>query len=273
MQCFVLVFRGNLLCDYKYLVLQYKMNVILIQVIHRALDILEIIASDPEKPRSLGDIANTLGLNHGTCANIMKTLVSRKYLEQVGTKKGYILGSRSYTLSGNDSYRKDLIEAAAPEMEKLTAALNENSLLAVLSGENRVVIHRVMAEQELQVRTSDEKRIYDAASGRLLLAMLSDAEIERFVGKYGLPSREVWAEADTLENFWSVIGQIRREEYAFQVLPGRQVIGLAVRVEKNAKVVASLSIYLPEYRYMSIDKTALINRLKSTGNQISLKMR
>lgn len=245
----------------------------MIQVIHRALDIMEIVATDPEKPKPLGDIADALGLNHGTCANIIKTLVSRKYLEQVGSKKGYILGSKAYTLSGNDAYRKDLIEAAAPEMEKLTAVINENSLLAILNGENRIVIHRISAEQELQVRTASEKHAYDAASGRLLLALLTDAEIERFTGKYGLPSSEMWSEANTRESFQKVIEQIRREQCAFQILPGRQVIGLAVPVEKNGRVVASLSIYLPEYRYMSIDKMKLVNQLKSTASRITAKLK
>ena len=245
----------------------------MIQVIHRALDIMEIVAADPDKPKSLGDIANTLGLNHGTCANIMKTLVSRKYLEQIGSKKGYILGSKAYTLSGNDAYRKDLIEAAAPEMEKLTAVINENSLLAIMNGENRIVIHRISAEQELQVRTAAEKHVYDAASGRLLLAMLTDVEIERFIMKYGMPSSEMWKEANTRETLQSAIEQIRREQCAFQILPGRQVIGLAVPIEKNERVVASLSIYMPEYRYMSIDKAGLINQLKSTADRITSKLK
>ncbi|MCE6991272.1 IclR family transcriptional regulator [Dyadobacter sp. CY323] len=245
----------------------------MIQVINRALDILEIISANPEKPRSLGDIADNLGLNHGTCANIIKTLVSRKYLEQVGTKKGYVLGSRAYTLSGNDAYRKDLIEMSAPEMEKLTALINENSLLAILNGENRIVIHRISAEQELQVRTAEEKHVYDSASGRLLLAMLPDIDIERFIAKYGLPSELVWKEAHSPEGLMEAIGKIRAERCALQVLPGRQVIGLAVAIQKNSKVVASLSIYLPEYRYMNMDKIALVEKLKSTADRISQKLK
>nr|WP_295926261.1 IclR family transcriptional regulator [uncultured Dyadobacter sp.] len=245
----------------------------MIQVVNRALDILEIVAAEPERPKSLGEIANSLALNHGTCANIMKTLVARKYIEQVGTKKGYILGSRSYTLSGNDAYRKDLIEAAAPEMEKLTNATNENSLLAVLNGDKRIAIHRVSAEQELQVRTADEKHIYDSASGRLLFAMFSDAEIERFISKYGMPSPEMWVEASTDEGLRAVTAQIRREHCAFQVLPGRQVVGLAVPVYKNERIVASLSIYLPEYRFMAIDKLTLINLLKTTAQKITQKLK
>lgn len=245
----------------------------MIQVINRALDILEIISADPEKPKSLGEIADSLGLNHGTCANIIKTLVSRKYMEQIGTKKGYVLGSKAYTLSGNDAYRKDLIEMSAPEMEKLTALINENSLLAVLNGENRIVIHRVSAEQELQVRTAEEKHVFDSASGRLLLAMLSDVDIQRFIAKYGLPAEQIWKEASTLEGFKEAIGKIRAEQCAMQVLPGRQVIGLAAAIYKNGKVIASLSIYLPEYRYMNMDKIALVERLKSTANRISEKLK
>ena len=49
----------------------------MIQVIHRALNILELIARDRNKEYGLSEIADRLGLNHGTCANIIKTLVVR----------------------------------------------------------------------------------------------------------------------------------------------------------------------------------------------------
>jgi DNA-binding IclR family transcriptional regulator len=245
----------------------------MIQVINRALDIIEIIAKNPDNPTSLGEIADALGLNHGTCANIMKTLVARKYLEQVGTKKGYILGAKTYSISGNDSYRKDLITAAKSEMDKLTELTNENCLLAVMNGEQRIVIHSTSAEQELQVRTSPEKHIYDAASGRMLLAMQTDTEIERFITKYGLPSAEVWKEVDSTETLKKLLTQFKKEECSLQIVAGRQVIGLAVPIQNGSKTVASLSIYLPEYRYMITDKLALIKQLKSSAQIISQRLK
>lgn len=245
----------------------------MIQVINRALDILEIVAADPEKPASLGEIADALGLNHGTCANIMKTLVSRNYLEQIGTKKGYILGAKSYALTNNDAYRKDLVEAAKSEMEKLTEMTNENCLLAILNGEKRIVIHSTNAEQELQVRTSSEKNVYDSASGRMLLAMLPEPDIDRFIAKYGTPLSESWKEADTVENLKKLLSQFKKEECALQMLAGRQVIGLAVPIQKGVKTVASLSIYLPEYRYMLTDKTGLVHQLKMAAKRISQRLK
>jgi IclR family transcriptional regulator, KDG regulon repressor len=142
-----------------------------------------------------------------------------------------------------------------------------------MNGEKRIVIHSTSAEQELQVRTSPEKHIYDAASGRMLLAMLTDTEIERFIAKYGLPSVDIWKEADTTESLKKLLSQFKKEECSLQMLAGRQVVGLAVPIKNSTKTVASLSIYLPEYRYMASDKSALIHQLKSSALRISLRLK
>ena len=88
----------------------------MIQVINRALDIIEYISKEPETPKSLSDISGTLDLNAGTCANIIKTLVERNYIEKLVNKKGYQLGKRFYQLGNFSGYKKDLIEVAKPIM-------------------------------------------------------------------------------------------------------------------------------------------------------------
>ncbi|MBN8825727.1 MULTISPECIES: IclR family transcriptional regulator C-terminal domain-containing protein [unclassified Spirosoma] len=244
----------------------------MIQVINRALDLLELIANEPEQPKSLGELADGLSLNHGTCANILKTLVARGYVEQIGTKKGYILGAKSYTLTGNEAYQKDLLEAAREPMETLTRSINENCLLAVLKDNQRVVIHRTFAEQDLQVRTADLKPIYDSASGRLLLAMLPKEKILRFVVKYGLPIGDSWPEIQSEAQLHEALSLIHQEKLALQTIPNRHVIGLAVPIYKNGLVVSSLSIYLPEYRYMTMDKRKLVLSLRKCADEINNKL-
>lgn len=244
----------------------------MIQVIHRAIDIIEFIAREPERPKALGEVAEAVGLNHATCANILKTLVAREFIEQIGAKKGYLLGAKAYALTGNDGYRKDLIEAATEEMNRLTVALNENLLLAVLKGNQRIVLTRTTSEHDLQVRTADQKDVFNTASGRLLLAFLPEVELEKFIQKYGLPAAEIWPEAATTEGLKAALAQIRHEELAIQATAGRQVIGLAVPVRKAEKVVASLSVYLPEYRYMMTDKARLVRDLLGAASVISGKL-
>lgn len=243
----------------------------MIQVIHRAFDILEYVASEPHRPKSLTEVAEATGLNPGTCANIMKTMVSRRYLDQVGPKKGYCLGSRAYWLTGNTSYRKDILEAARPEMAALTRQLEESSLLAVLNGDQRVIVHRELCDQPLQVQTANEKHVYDSASGRLLVSMLNDAELVKFKNRYGLPSPELWEEAASEPAFYGQVQAIRQRGYAFQESL-RQVIGYAVGVSRQGEVVASLSVYLPAFRHTPEKAADLLEKLRLTADQISSRL-
>ena len=243
----------------------------MIQVINRALDILEFIAEEPEKPRSLSEIAETLSLNSGTCANIIKTLVTRNYIEKLDKKKGYCLGSKSYGLTKNEGYKKDLTKAAKEILEHLTKKLNENSLLAVLDNELRRVIIRVMSSHPIQASTASEKRAYDSSSGRALIAMLEDAELEKYIKKFGLPKKGEWEGVNDETSLMKQIELIRVEGYATQ-LTKEKIVGLAVPVYKGEKVIASLSIYMPQFRYDKSNKMEVIALLKQSSKQISRKL-
>lgn len=108
----------------------------MIQVIHRALSILEVIASSPKEDLSLSEIADSLQLNHGTCANILKTLVNRNYVEQIGAKKGYKLGYMAYQLTNSYTYYAELKEIAKPLIERLRDSINETVILSIIEGGN-----------------------------------------------------------------------------------------------------------------------------------------
>ena len=63
-----------------------------IKVIEKALNILELLASEESREFPLGEIADTLNMDHGTCSNIIKTLASRGYINQKGPRCGYKFG-------------------------------------------------------------------------------------------------------------------------------------------------------------------------------------
>ncbi len=243
----------------------------MIQVINRAFDILEYVATEPNRPKSLTEVAEVAGLNMGTCANIMKTMVNRRYLDQVGPKKGYCLGSRAYWLTGNLSYRKDILEAARQPMATLAKQLEESCLLAILNGDQRLIIHRELCDQPLQVQTADEKHVYDSASGRLLVGLLTDVDLVKFKNRYGLPTPEIWEEAATEPKFYAQIQLIRDRRYAYQESL-RQVIGYAVGVYRQEEVVASLSVYLPTYRHTPEKAAAVLSGLQQAAEHIGSKL-
>jgi len=244
----------------------------MIQVINRALDILELLASEPDQHRSLGEISAELNLNNGTCANIIKTLVERKYVEKLDKKKGYCLGAKSYGLTRNEGYKKDLTKAAKEELTQLTKKINENSLLAVLDKDMRSVLVRIMSTHPIQASTASEKRAYNSASGRSLIGMLSDEELEKFTRLYGLPKKDEWEGVKDQRTLMEQIAKIKENGFATQ-LTKEKIVGLAVPVYKGEKVVASLSIYLPQFRYNKSDKMELVKLLKQSSKKITKKLK
>src|SRR5690606_2535055 len=142
---------------------------------------------------ALGEIANNLDLNNGTCANIIKTMVNRGYIEK---KKGYILGRQSYYLTNNFSNESELVKYAVEPMRNLSEILNESSVLSILKNNSRRTLHKETVIRQLQANPKDEINAYQTATGKLLLAYLDPTERNAYIKTYGLPG-DCWKEADT----------------------------------------------------------------------------
>ena len=129
----------------------------MIQVIHRGLDILELIAQDRSRLYTLNEISTKLELNKATCANIIKTLVTRGYLEQEGRMTGYRLGSMSYMLTGNYTHKQELLAAAMEPMNSFSDLLNESCILSILKDNNRIVLLEIKSTHDPQVINGKRK--------------------------------------------------------------------------------------------------------------------
>lgn len=231
---------------------------------------LEFCSKQPDKTFTLSEIADSLNLNHGTCANILKTLVNRKYIEQEGYKKGYRLGSMCYYLTKNFSTKTSLVELAKPIMKELCDLLNETVIIAVYNKHDnkRIVLHTEFSDQELQVRSGKEKEAYDTSTGRLLIAHLSQEEREEIIKTIGLPTAAIWPEITCKDDFIKELDKIKKEQIAFQKT-STHVVGIAVPVFYNQKAIASLGIYLPEIRFHGDLKRIIINSLANSAKELS----
>ncbi|TDH28734.1 IclR family transcriptional regulator [Segetibacter sp. 3557_3] len=243
----------------------------MIQVIERALDILEFVAQHGKEPVQLIKIAENAGLSQPTTANIVKTLVNRNYLEHVGRKEGYRLGANAYQLTGNLAYSQNLILAAKDLMEDLTESLNETCLLAVIRNNKRFVVHTVQSNQDLQVRTRIEAPIYQTASGRLLLAYQSQKDLDRFIQVVGIPDAQQWPGVQTREKLEKALQKIREDQFSHTV-NANHILGFAVPIYKNKQVVASLSVYLPESRLTPAHKANITKLMLRTANKIKERL-
>lgn len=243
----------------------------MIQVINRALDILEFLSQDPEKEFGLTEIAMASNLNAGTCANIIKTLVNRNYVDQPVSKKGYKLGYMSYRLTKSNNYNKKLIDIAKIPMEDLRELINETVILSVINRDQRLVLEESQSTQEIQVRTTKESSVYRATTGRLLLSHFSHKELDDFINRIGLPTEEQWPEIKTKSDLLRELNEISKEN-VFLTWNKNHVVGLATPILQKNRVIASLGIYLPDIRFGKSEKNQIIKELKKTTDIINVRL-
>lgn len=243
----------------------------MIQVIHRALNILEIIARNPEKEWSLSEIANELELNHGTCANIIKTLLLRGYVEQKGPKKGYKLGYMAYQLTFSNEYNTYLINMTKNYIDRLKEKLNETVILAHIKNGKRILIYESLCNQDIQIRTTVESSAYRATTGRILLSHYSPKELKDFISLAGLPSKEEWPEITTESELIQALEDIRNKDIEI-THNSNHVVGLATPILKDNKVIASLGIYLPDIRFSKKEQNNIVRELLYTTKLINLEL-
>ena len=243
----------------------------MIQVINRALDILEFVAKQGKEPIQLIKIAQHANLSQPTTANIVKTLLAKNYLERVSRKDGYRLGAGAYQLTGNLSYSQNVILAAKDVMEDLTKQLNETSLVGILRNNKRYIIHTVHSDQDLQVRARAEADIYSTATGRLLMAFCTPKELDNIVSVIGLPQAKIWPQVQTREALEQALQKIRKDEYV-QTLNENHIVGFAVPIYKNKEVIASLSIFLPESRAKPALQEKISKQIKRAAKKIKERL-
>ncbi len=243
----------------------------MIQVINRAVDMIDILASAPDQTPGLGELAAKLGLNNGTCANILKTLVACGCVDQPERKKGYRLGPKIFQWAGGTVYREDLVAPARHVMAELRDSTNENVILGTLHNGNRIIAWEELSSNELQVKRNHVKPIYESATGRLMIAFADKAEREKLVELIGIPAKSIWKEAATAKNLDLELEKIREKGVAVQVTD-THIIGLAVPVKRNGKVIASMGMYLPESRGNKTRLESLKRELIKSGLELSRQL-
>ena len=243
----------------------------MIQVINRALNILELVSKERDRDFSLGEIANSLNLNASTCANIIITLVNRGYLEQKGIKQGYKLGVQAYYLTGNFSNRKELLKASVIPLQELRDILNESCILTIMKENMRVTLHKELSSQELQVVSNgEEKNIYLTATGRIVLACQNINTQLDFIKKYGLPG-SMWPEVINEKDLIDELNKIKRKQLAIH-FDGAFIVGVGAPIYKNGDVVAAIGVYLPEVRFNYKMQERIFVEISRTAQLISEKM-
>jgi DNA-binding IclR family transcriptional regulator len=155
---------------------------VLIQSLDRGLRIMETVGARGSG-LTLAEIKREVGLHPSTAFHLLRTLTLRGYLYQDRVTKTYRLGAKVLHLAASGWREKQLVDTAAPVLERLAARTGFGAHLAVREVDHAVVIARADGARSpcLVERVGDPRPLHCSASGKALLAFLPESERQRLV--------------------------------------------------------------------------------------------
>ncbi len=245
----------------------------MIQVLSRALNLLEMLSSESGREVSLLDLSSRLGLDKGTCANILRTLKDRGYVSQSRPRGGYKLGYKVYQITGRGIENDELTKIARSDMETLGRSINETVLLSVIRNDRRVVLYNTTPDRDIIVRTTGDKPIYSACTGRVIMAYYTPSHLEKLIIRIGLPSDGQWPDVEGASNpagrLANELAQIKQDGYAIH-RDTQGIVGFAAPLFRQGHIAGSVGLYLPVERLA--DEKATLAALLDCAARINLKI-
>jgi IclR family acetate operon transcriptional repressor len=159
----------------------------LVKSASRTLHVFEAFA-DAKCGMSLAELARALDIPRSSCLALLRTFLSRGYLYQIGAN-GYYPTRKLYDMAEVIACHDPLIARVLPVATALRDKTEETVILGKRYGEQ--VVYLAVVESEQQIRYSahpgDFKPLHGSASGKVLLAALSEEERSRFLEHLRLP--------------------------------------------------------------------------------------
>ncbi len=181
------------------------------KVTRKIFAVMELIASKGGRGVLPSEVVEALALNQTTCIRILKDLVELGYLEQISRQRGYVLGPMANWLAGACVYKRELLETAKPLVEDCAKKAAQSVLLAIRRKDRRFVLAHSNYNVRMHVDVAGPywQDFYYTATGRLLLAYASEAELKSVFQSLGAPPPSDWPEAPDFKSLLRETASIR----------------------------------------------------------------
>lgn len=148
--------------------------------LEKGLEIIELLAA-AQKPLSTRAIAESLGRSKGEIFRMLFVLVERGYLNRDPATEELTLSNRLFELGMRTPRARQLVEIAAPAMERLSEKTAQSAHLVVLNEGETVVIANAAGTGDISftLRLGYRRPARDATSGRVILAFQNDEMRQR----------------------------------------------------------------------------------------------
>ena len=208
----------------------------LIQVLDRALDLMEMLARS-KTPLRATDIAREMGLSLQSANNLLRALYLRGYLSQ-DESRSYRLGPQCLYLGSFADRWSELRAAVAPALAELTRKTGLSGFVGIIENDKLLCVALVPAElPKLPIQPPQlwMEELHCTACGRVLLAALTQEERRRLFARTTRRKITGRTEVDpaVLEQLCSEVADGSRQGVSSLAIPLR---------DENGKVYATIAL-------------------------------
>lgn len=240
-------------------------------VAERTLDVLE--AARAAGTASLPAIAARCGLPLPTAHRIAQSLLERGYLIAYGRGR-YGLGPACLALGVGLSLDHMLREVAASELKRLARRCRTHAHLGIFEGDMVTYLAKARhGRSELLTTAGTQLEAYCSGIGKVLLAQLDDAGLDRYLGQGAFVplTTATVTEPDRLR---ALVARARERGWATdmgEIMPDLFCIAVPVRDDGGAGV-AALSVSYRKPMMNEAELAAALPALRETADAIGRKL-
>lgn len=222
---------------------------------------LRMLASLAEAsyPLSADDLWRESGATSAAARRALKALLSEGFATADTGSGQYVVGPKFTRIAqfsrGNPSQEREL----RPILRELAVATGEtvtfNTYASAAKHALCVMIEDSPAPLHYVVEVGELKPLHAGSSGKVILAFLSDEEIDTYIAESGLPPATGKTTTDP-NKLWRELRRIRRQGFAItrgQRLEGAVAIGGPV-FGAAGRIHASVVLTIPAHRYRAVEQ-------------------
>jgi DNA-binding IclR family transcriptional regulator len=219
-----------------------------VQSVDRAITVMEFLSQRGWS--GVTEVSRELGIHKSTAYRLLTTLRDRGLVEQDAATEKYRLGFGLVLLARTVRADLDILRCARPVCERLSELTGETVTVAVLEGDDAVVIHQSISRASaLSVDwTGLHTPLHATAAGKIFLLNMPEDQLLRVLeGPLERFTDNTIVDPASLKDH---IGEIRNSGYGYTVEEletGLSAIGAPIRSAEGT-VVGAVSISGPAFR-------------------------
>ena len=223
---------------------------------------------------TVSDVAERLDIPRSTVHVHLSTLTELEYATKVGDR--YDVGLRYLQLGEHAKYRRNVYEAAKPQLERLADETGELAQLMVEEHGLGVHLYKALGQEAVALDTYAGKRIHlhQTGRGKAILAFLPEERVEEIIEERGLPEATPNT-TTTRDRLFEELAGIRDRGYAIDTeerVEGLRCIAAPV-TDQDDRALGAISVAGPTTRLQGeYFETELPETVRQVANVIELNL-